>query len=129
MIRRGARGFFGRQMGTSGSVSVEFALIGPIIFLMVLGVIEWGRYTYTYNTMQFGCEQAVRWGAFHITGTSDAIEDYAKAQMTGVTPDQVTAVIDPDTNTVEVSAKMQFDFLTSLISPFPSINITARAKM
>jgi Flp pilus assembly protein TadG len=119
----------GRPLDSVGTVSIELALIGPVLVLMLVGVIEWGRYMYTYNTLQFGCEQAVRWGAFHITGTTDAIEDYAKNQMVGVTPDEVAVVINADTNTVEVSANVQFVFLTSLVSPFPSIEIRARAKM
>src|SRR5690242_13793665 len=49
-----------------GSVAVEFSFVGPIIVLLALGVTEWGRYMYVYNTMQFGCEQAARWGVFHI---------------------------------------------------------------
>lgn len=118
-----------RLKDCSGAVAVEFALVLPVMVVFMLGIIEWGRYMYTYNTMQFGCEQAVRWGVYHITGTSAAVEDYARNQMTGVVPDNVTVVMNAGTTSVEVSANTQFNFITSLVTPFPSITITARAKM
>jgi Flp pilus assembly protein TadG len=112
-----------------GAVAVEFALISPALILLLIGIVEWGRYMYAYNTLQFGCAQAARWGAFHITGTTSAIEAYAKDQMTGLIPTSVTAVIDPDTNTVTVSAEAQFSFITGLVAPTPALKIIARAKM
>jgi Flp pilus assembly protein TadG len=114
---------------SDGAVAVEFALIAPALILLVVGIVEWGRYMYAYNTLQFGCAQAARWGAFHITGTTTAIEDYAKNQMTGLIPTSVTAVIDPDTNTVTVSAEAQFTFITGLVAPSNALKIIARAKM
>jgi len=114
---------------TDGAVAVEFALIAPALILLLIGIVEWGRYMYAYNTLQFGCAQAARWGAFHITGTTTAIENYAKDQMTGLTPTSVTAIIDPDTNTVTVSAEAQFSFITGLVAPTPALKIVARAKM
>ena len=118
------RGKFGGD--SRGLISVEFALIAPALILFLLGIIEWGRYMYAYNTLEFGCAQAARWGVFHITGTTTAIEDYAKQEMVGITPSTVTAVIDSDTNTVEVTAEMTFTFMTSAVAPVPSLKITAR---
>ncbi|WP_374371134.1 TadE/TadG family type IV pilus assembly protein [Dongia sp.] len=112
----------------SGSVAVEFAFIFPVLLMFLLGVMEWGRYMYVYNTLQFGCEQAVRWGVYNITGPATDIENYAKSQMVGVNPD-VTATIDAGANSVEVNASTQFNFVSDLVSPFPSITITARARM
>jgi Flp pilus assembly protein TadG len=112
-----------------GAVAVEFALISPVLILLLIGIVEWGRYMYAYNTLQFGCAQAARWGAFHITGAASAIEDYAKDQMVGLVPTSVTAVIDPVTNTVTVSAEAQFSFITGLVAPTPALKIIARAKM
>ncbi|WP_374655521.1 TadE/TadG family type IV pilus assembly protein [Dongia sp.] len=115
--------------GDTGVAAIEFAFIAPVLILFMVGIFEWGRYMYAYNTLQFGCAQAARWGVFHITGTADAIEDYAKSQMTGLTPANVTATIDADTNTVEVTANMEFEFMTGWVTPLPKLTIAARAKM
>jgi hypothetical protein len=120
------RGWFSDNKGIA---AVEFALILPAMVLFMIGIFEWGRYMYAYNTLQFGCAQAARWGVFHITGTEKAIEDYAVSQMTGLTPTTIDAVIDAASNTVEVSAELEFEFLTSLVAPLPTMTISARAKM
>lgn len=111
-----------------GSVAVEFAFIFPVLLLFLLGIMEWGRYMYVYNTLQFGCEQAVRWGVYNITGPITDIENYAKSQMVGVEPD-VTVTVDSGQNSVEVTASTEFNFVSDLVSPFPSITIAARARM
>jgi Flp pilus assembly protein TadG len=111
-----------------GSVAIEFAFVFPVLLLFLLGIMEWGRYMYVYNTLQFGCEQAVRWGVYNITGPETDIEDYAKSQMVGINP-TVDATIDAGANSVEVTATTQFNFVSDLVSPFPSITITARARM
>lgn len=113
----------------SGTVAIEMTFVLPVLAMMLMGIMEWGRYMYTYNTLQFGCEQAARWGVFHITGTQTAIENYARAQMPGLTPDTLTATIDAAANTVTLDATVEFDFVTSFVSPFPSMTIVARSKM
>jgi Flp pilus assembly protein TadG len=115
-----------------GTAAVEMGLIALPMFLMLFGILEWGRYMYTYNTLQFGCEQAVRYGVMHISapGAAVAIQNYAIAQMPGVDlpAGQPVVTIDAAANTVQVTATIQFDFLIDLVAP-DNVTIVGRAKM
>ena len=43
-----------------GMASVEFALILPLFFLLILGIVEFGRYFFIQHTLQFATREGVR---------------------------------------------------------------------
>src|SRR5688572_11304310 len=45
-----------------GVAAVEFALIAPAFFALLLAVIDVGRYMWVLNTMQYAIDEAVRTG-------------------------------------------------------------------
>ena len=52
-----------------GSPAVEFALIAPVLILLVLGIVQFGFAFYTYNEMMNGAREGARRLA---VGASDA---------------------------------------------------------
>ena len=66
-----------RQRGQS---LLEFAIVLPLLLLIVLGVIEFGRAYYQYNTLSKAVRQGARYMSMH---AYDAIE-LAKAQNIAV---------------------------------------------
>lgn len=62
-----------------GQSLVEFALALPLILLLLVGVIDFGRVIYTHLQMELVTQEAVRLGGL---GESDeAIRTYAKNQF------------------------------------------------
>ena len=57
---RGLKGFKKAARCTSGSVAVEFALIGLILIMTLLGIIELGRGLYFRSEMAFASDLAAR---------------------------------------------------------------------
>lgn len=57
MIRRHSRNRF------CGQSVVEFALVGPIFFLMLLGTVEMGRLMWTNHELSNGTREGARWAA------------------------------------------------------------------
>lgn len=56
-----ARSFRARQReATSGSAAVEFALVGPLLILMLMGVFTYGGYFLTAQTVQQFANDAAR---------------------------------------------------------------------
>ena len=60
MLRR----FGGSQ---SGIAAVEFALIGPILIIMIIGVIEGGRLFWFQSSLQHQVEEVARYAMTHYT--------------------------------------------------------------
>jgi Flp pilus assembly protein TadG len=49
----------------SGEAMVEFALVAPLFFLLVFGILDYGRLFYEQETLQYAMRQA---GRFAVTG-------------------------------------------------------------
>jgi Flp pilus assembly protein TadG len=56
-INHTARGFLRDQRG---SPAVEFALIAPVLMLLVFGIVQFGFAFYTYNEMLNGAREGAR---------------------------------------------------------------------
>lgn len=48
-----------------GQGLVEFALVGPIFFLMLLGTIEMGRLMWVSHELSSGTSEGARWASVH----------------------------------------------------------------
>jgi Flp pilus assembly protein TadG len=51
-----------RRLGDSGQALVEFALVAPILLLLVLGIVDFGRAFYTYHVMVDAAREGARVG-------------------------------------------------------------------
>jgi Flp pilus assembly protein TadG len=75
----------------AGSTAVEFALVIPVLSLMVLGMIEFGRLLWTQNSIQYAVEEAARCAAMgQTTGatlctTASDVQSYAASKVLGYT--------------------------------------------
>ena len=63
----------------SGSAMVEFALVGGLFFLLLIGVVEVGRLLWTLNALHYGAQQAARCAAVNsgLCGTNDKLQTWA----------------------------------------------------
>ncbi len=82
--RRGIRLAVRRMIRSEvGAAAIEFAFIGPIIILMLIAVIEFGRMFYTQANLQYTADEAGRAVMAHFTREyfieSDSGNCYAKA--------------------------------------------------
>ncbi len=76
----------------SGSAAVEFALVAPVLILLIMGIIAFGWVFWTQNSFQFAVEQASRCAAINTTagGTPDCstvslTQSYAASKIYGLT--------------------------------------------
>jgi Flp pilus assembly protein TadG len=73
---------FGR--GNSGATAVEFALVAPLLFLLLFAITEFGRAWWTKNSLQYAVERATRYAVVCATGacpSDGAIKTYAANQV------------------------------------------------
>lgn len=89
------RKYFTQQ--SDGTVAVEFALVAPMLFLLIFGLIESGRLYFTRSSVQFAVEQAGRYAMVHIDANTSAISQELKANLIGVDPEDVTVTVTTQT--------------------------------
>lgn len=91
---------FGRS--DAGTTAVEFAIVAPILFLLLFAIMEFGRAWWTKNSLQYAIERAARYAVICSANCpSDAqIATYASNQMYDQTIDaSVFQPRHPDANT------------------------------
>jgi hypothetical protein len=154
-LRRSLSLFTHRQRG---SVAVEFAIIVPVLTLLVFGALDLGQAWYIKHLMQNGCLEGARYATRYQTdaagnrvlpsGLSPSIEDYVLTSGVGLNnllPPNADAHVSPtgpgynETNsknlpledlTVTITAKKYWFVLNNLVPGFSDhIDITVAATM
>jgi hypothetical protein len=108
-----------------GQSLVETALILPVLLIILLGIIDFGRIMYSYSHLHMAAQETVRMGGL---GKSDTeIVAFAKDYVTLHPIDQLGIHISPgDSNRdsgdyVTVNLEYPFQFFTPFVSSlFPS---------
>jgi len=121
-----------------GQSLVEFALVIPLLLLLVIGIFEFGRAWMTRNLMTGAAREAARMAAvppptgMDNTAWNAAISARANTILTsaGVAPATVTVIHAPETfdpNIYNVTATVTYTFpvLTGFI---PALNITLNSR-
>jgi Flp pilus assembly protein TadG len=124
---------------TLGQSLVEFAILGPLFFMLVFGIIEGGRLLWTFHTVTNAAKEGARYTTVRGAGTTlpggvatDAsIEDYILTKTTGLGADQLEVDLDPldgdmnDLSRFQVSVSYEHDFVVTSIFGMDSMTLTA----
>src|SRR5829696_3847748 len=65
MHHRVARSHRPRSETSRGQAMVEFALVAPVFFLLLFGVIEGGRFIFYYETLNNATREGARYAIVH----------------------------------------------------------------
>jgi Flp pilus assembly protein TadG len=125
----------GRRSGRPwGQATVEFALILPVLLLLVMGAMETGRLFNAYLIISNGAREGARLGS--VQGTSSAIVTKVQSVTSTLNAASrtitVTGAQGAAGGTVTVTVVYRFAFITPLIGRlFPSnpYNLTAQVAM
>ena len=151
MIRRTGPRSLARRRRSRGQALVEFALVAPMFFLLLFGIVEAGRFIFYYETLNNATREGARYaivnGANSIahrptgpaapgTTSTDAAGEDVKARVreaafgvfSGIS---VTHTWDPDNgrgSTVTVTATYTYSSLIPIV-PLPPITVTAESSL
>ncbi len=130
MIRgmRRLLGAIGRE--DRGSTSIEFAIASIAVLMCIVGTVEFGRYFYIKNTLDYVVSEAGRFAITNPAATDSAIQ----AEVTGKSPSGVTPTV---TVTSTVSGLITYKTITatgtvalaSNLLPFVSLGVTSRTRV
>lgn len=110
-----------------GNVIVEFAMVGPILFAMIIGLIEFGRYYYFRSEIQFAADEAGRYAIVYVSASSDVIAQQVSQNVSAVNPASLTITIQNQTvggkSYKGISVAYNFVPLTGLLPMPTTINV------
>lgn len=112
----------------SGTAAIEFGLVAPVFFALVLGIIDVGRYMWTLNTMQYAIDDAIRAGVVQQM-TPEDVEARVKETLAHLSAGGLTVEALPTSSTLEVTAQATYAFLFPISSFVPSTTISLRSEM
>jgi hypothetical protein len=122
-----------RRQRDSGQELVEYAIVFPVLMLMLLGIIEFGRIIYSYNAISNAAREGARYAVVPASKLplADAvgrpprvpctaagnviIQRVCDRAMALAWKDLYVTVSQPDTSTVQVEVEYEGEFLTNLI--------------
>lgn len=102
--------------GETGQNIVEFALVVPVLLLMIIGILDLGRAVYISTMLSTAAQDGARAGtvATHI-GIGNAIESAVLNRLDGVNPADVIILIDRTEDHTRVELSYRFVPATPLI--------------
>ncbi len=129
---------FCRRCRERGAATVEFAIIFPILLLLVLGLIEVGRAIWTQTTLDYAVQAAARCAAVSPNLCRD-VPSYAARKAFGLNFNDPASVFvvssgscSVDANGIptgaQVTASLPFDWLVPAFFPNPPFPERLRAR-
>jgi Flp pilus assembly protein TadG len=120
-----------------GASAVEFAIVAPVFFLVVLGIIEFGRMAMVQQVITNAAREGARVGVLD-DSTFATVNDRVQNYLTGSRINGATVHVDPDPpssagfgESVTVTVSIPFDNVSWLPTPIfiGGQTLTARAVM
>lgn len=105
-----------------GQSLVEFALILPVLVVLLLGVVDFGRVFHTYLTIDHAGREAARAASIGKSGLEAEQVAVASASSINLTLDHVVVNKGESGSDAEVIISYPFSFMTPFISDFFSGN-------
>lgn len=106
-----------RGRAERGAAAVEFAILLPVLLLILFGIVEYGSIFNAQLSLQHAAREGVREMVVH--GDQDAAEQAAVAAAVGLDPDAMDVIVTPETpctgtEPVTVEVRYQHTSLTGL---------------
>lgn len=121
--------FIGRlRRDRSGVAAVEFALIAPAFFGLIMSIIDVSRYMWVLNTMQYAIDDAVRAGVIQNLSNAD-IKKHAMDALQPISSSNVTVTIVSDVNSITITAVSSYQFLFPICTFVDAATIDLRTEM
>jgi len=118
-----------------GGAAIEFAILAPVLFAILLGLVEMGRMFYVRQALEYATEQAARYYMLNATSASSAVTTYLQGQMAGGMGTNVTVAYADTANCngnasvtcTTITASYTFTFVAAVLG-LGSITMHAKAQ-
>ena len=98
-----------------GATAVEFAILGPLLLVLLIGIIEFGRMLWVENALQYAVAQAARCMTVDtsVCGSTRETQDFA-ASSSGMSFPTSIFLVGPAACGNKVTASYPFTFAAGL---------------
>jgi Flp pilus assembly protein TadG len=111
-----------------GAAAIEFGLVAPAFFALVLGIVDVGRYMWTLNTMQYAIDDAIRAGVVQQMEPEE-VEARVTASLAHVSAGGLKVEALPTSSTLEVTVQATYVFLFPISTFLETTTISLRSEM
>lgn len=126
-----------RSKRARGVAAVEFALVVPLLLVLVLGTIDWGWYFFVRAVVVNASREGARTGSLYASAAAVApAEAAARAYLSGSLDasraTELTATVIPGagaTDSVRVRITYPVGSITGFLTPFLPADVVAQAEM
>ncbi len=115
-----------------GTAFVEFGILAPIFFLVIVGIVDFGRMMWLSNSVEHAATEGARYAALRGVGkptvaTAQEIEDFARARITLIPTGDMTVNVSwtPTNNNnpgSTVTVQVTYDDFEYLLAGFLGFN-------
>lgn len=77
----------------SGAAFIEFAIAGPIVLMALIACLEFGRYFWVRNTLEFAVEEAGRYAILNRTATQTDIQTQVRNRVAGIPSSSIDVTV------------------------------------
>ena len=111
-----------------GSELLEYALVLPVLMVLVLGIMDFGLIFFSYETLESAVREGARVGVIDPTDLPN-IASAVRGQTIGLDQSDLNvAVTFPGSNLIEVSATYDAPIFSGFITQFFSGNSSVRLR-
>ncbi len=116
-----------------GATAVEMALVLPMFFLFVFGIVEMGRAYWTLHTMQMAVDEAGRYVMINDTASDSQIISRVQSHLYGFNSGSFT--ITPSSSSASgisyktIAISYTYSFLVPNLLPFGNLNLTRQTTV
>ncbi len=112
-------GLLRKVVNTNGNAVVEFALVLPLLLLVVFGITELGRMVMTTNVLNTASREGARLAA--VSSISDSLSVYARVtevlNAASIVPSSIVVEYNVPGRSVRVRATSDFEILSRSVLP------------
>jgi len=115
----------------AGQEVVEFALILPVLILLLLGIIEFGVLMYSYNSIAHATREGARVGVIGTASTDMIIDAVLARTPLALTRDDVTVTLTADRVDVQVDydVRLMTGAIIEAVGGNPMVHLRTMATM
>lgn len=105
-----------------GTMALEFAIIFPVLLLLLMGIIEFGHFFWQYSALEYAISYGARYAFVYPSSSNQEIKNFVLSKFD---PSESNIKLEVSNNpgvAVDITANLSYSFIALPLEPI-SINL------